>query len=80
MQAYLSRDDSAVARPAMWVAGWAAVEAGPGEEREAAIALAPRAFAHWTGDGWGTEPGAFTLRAGRSAADLPLTATLTVAA
>jgi beta-glucosidase len=80
VQAYLSCDHSAVARPALWLAGWTAVEAGPGEERRAAIALAPRAFTHWTGEGWGTEPGAFTLRVGRSAADLPLGATLNVVA
>jgi hypothetical protein len=76
VQAYVSREESAVERPALWLAGWAAVEARPGEEREAAISLAPRAFQHWTAGGWRTEPGAFTVRVGRSAADLPLAATV----
>ena len=39
------------------------------------IPIAPRAFEHWDG-GWRVEPGPFTLRAGRSAADLPLETTV----
>jgi beta-glucosidase len=77
VQAYLSRADSAVDRPALWLAGFALVEAEPGAEARAEIAIAPRAFAHWD-RGWTVEPGAFELRAGASVADLPLRAELVV--
>jgi hypothetical protein len=38
------------------------------------------AFQHWSTDrrAWDTEPGPYQLRVGRSAADLPLTAAITV--
>ncbi|MGH2997121.1 MAG: glycoside hydrolase family 3 C-terminal domain-containing protein, partial [Gaiellaceae bacterium] len=74
VQAYLSRPESGVERPALWLAGFAAVEAGPGEEAEAVVALGPRAFRHWGSNGWEVEPGPFTLRVGRSASNLPLEA------
>jgi beta-glucosidase len=76
VQAYLSRPDSAVERPALWLAGFAAVRAEPGKEAHVAIALPPRAFAHWTGAGWEIEGGAFELRVGPSAADHPLRASI----
>ena len=54
-------------RPELRLAGFAAVEADPGEQVEAEIAISERAFARWD-DGWVVEPG--TLSAGRSVADL----------
>jgi beta-glucosidase len=71
VQLYLSRPDGAVARPPLWLAGFGAAEAGPGEEAEVEIALPERAFAHWDG-GWAVESGTFALRAGRSCRDLRL--------
>jgi beta-glucosidase len=65
-------------RPELRLAGFAAVEADPGEEVVAEIALAERAFARWDG-GWVTEPGAYALSAGRSVADRRLTAEITLA-
>ena len=44
----------------------------------AAVALPPRAFAHWDG-GWEVEAGAFTVEAGRSSTDRRLTGTVTPA-
>jgi beta-glucosidase len=77
VQAYLSRAESAVERPALWLAGFAAARADAGEETHVAIELAPRAFAHWSGgDGWSIEGGAFELRVGPSAAELPLSASI----
>jgi beta-glucosidase len=76
VQAYLSRPDSAVDRPARWLAGWAVVETPPGPTT-ATITLAPRAFAHYDG-GWQVEPGAFTLHVGTSVTDTPLTATVAI--
>jgi beta-glucosidase len=81
VQAYLSRRDSAVERPALWLAGFAAVEAPPGAEAQVELAIEPRAFAHWDaarGD-WAVEPGPFELRVGPSAAEQPLRAAIEVA-
>jgi beta-glucosidase len=69
VQVYASRPGSAIERPARWLAGFAVVEAGAGEEVVVDVPLSPRAFQHWDG-GWQTEPGEFVLEAGRSVADL----------
>ncbi|MEP6464038.1 MAG: glycoside hydrolase family 3 C-terminal domain-containing protein [Frankiaceae bacterium] len=74
VQVYAGRPGSAVERPVRWLAGFAAVEADPGEAVTATVAIARRAFEHWGDDGWGVEPGEFRLEIGRSAGDLPLTA------
>ena len=76
VQVYASRPGSAVERPAKWLAGFAAVDADPGETVTVGILIPERAFQHWTGRAWATEPGPFTLSAGPSSASLPLTATL----
>jgi beta-glucosidase len=65
VQVYLSRPDSAVERPARWLAGWATVHAAPGPST-VSVALDRRAFAHWAGSGWQVEPGEFTLHVGTS--------------
>ena len=73
VQAYLGRPDSAVDRPALWLAGFAVVEAAGGEETHVALDLPARAFAHWAGaDGWQIEGGTFGVSVGASAAELPL--------
>lgn len=74
VQAYLSREDSAVDRPVRWLAGFATVTLDPGESRTVTIELPQRSFEHWTDGGWTTEPGAFTLHIGTSVTALPLTA------
>jgi beta-glucosidase len=74
VQVYASRPDSAVERPERWLAGFAVVEADAGAEVIVDVPLSPRAFDHWDG-GWQTEPGEFTLEAGRSVADLRLRST-----
>jgi beta-glucosidase len=73
VQVYASRPDSAVERPAKWLAGFATVDADPGETVTVGILIPERAFQHWTGDGWSTEPGTYVLAAGPSSASLPLT-------
>ena len=73
VQVYASRSASAVERPAKWLAGFAAVDADPGETVEVGILIPERVFQHWTDGGWAVEPGSFVLAAGPSSASLPLT-------
>ncbi|MFI6871656.1 beta-glucosidase [Nocardia sp. NPDC050406] len=74
IQAYLSRENSAVDRPVRWLAGFATVTLDAGESRTVTIELPQRSFEHWTDQGWATEPGVFTLHVGTSVTALPLTA------
>jgi beta-glucosidase len=74
VQVYASRPDSAIERPAKWLAGFATVDADPGETVTVGVLIPERAFQHWAGQGWSTEPGSFVLAAGPSSASLPLTA------
>ncbi|WP_405825158.1 glycoside hydrolase family 3 C-terminal domain-containing protein [Streptomyces sp. NBC_00838] len=80
VQVYVARADTAVDRPVRALAGYAAVEAGPGEEVVATVRLAARALSHWSAESgrWESEPGEFMLLAGRSAGELPLRTTVTV--
>ncbi|MEV4686262.1 glycoside hydrolase family 3 protein [Microbacterium sp. LWH3-1.2] len=77
VQVYAERPDSAVERPERWLVGFATVHAAPGETVTAAVPVPARRLAHWAGE-WVVEPGAFTLRAGASVADLPLSIDWTV--
>ncbi|MGW4640233.1 glycoside hydrolase family 3 C-terminal domain-containing protein [Sphaerisporangium sp. NPDC004334] len=82
VQVYLTRPGSGVDRPVRWLAGFARVQAGPGESVEARVEVAARALAHWSPErhAWAFEPGSFTVLAGRSCGDLRLTATVAMAA
>ena len=53
IQVYLSRPGSAVERPPKWLAGFAAVDADPGETVTVTIVIPERAFQHWAGPGAG---------------------------
>ncbi len=80
VQVYLAPQADPVERPVRWLAGFAGVEAGPGEWAEARIALPGRAFEVWdeeTGS-WSFVPGTYEVRTGRSLADIRLTATLDI--
>jgi len=78
VQVYASRPDSAVERPVKWLAGFAAVDADPGETVNVGILIPGRSFQHWSDGGWSLEAGTFALSAGSSSASLPLTASVTV--
>lgn len=73
VQVYLSRPDSAVPRPRRWLAGFAVVEAGPGEVVEALVPMPEQAVRHWEGT-WQVEPGAFTVLVGPDAGGTRLVA------
>ncbi|MEB3371835.1 beta-glucosidase H [Saccharopolyspora mangrovi] len=77
VQVYLSREGE-VERPAHWLAGFAAVDAEPGEEAEVAVRVPARAFQHHQDGAWRTETGSFTIHIGRSLADLPIEAEVKV--
>jgi len=74
VQVYASRPDSALERPVRWLAGFAAAEAGPGEEVAVTVDLPGRTYQHWdeTGSRWVTEAGRFRLHVGPSSGVLPL--------
>ncbi|MGW6447268.1 glycoside hydrolase family 3 C-terminal domain-containing protein [Lentzea sp. NPDC055074] len=72
VQVYLSREDSAVPRPRRWLAGFAVVQAEPGEAVEALVRVPDRAVRHWEGS-WQVEPGAFTVLIGPDAGGTRLT-------
>lgn len=78
VQVYLAPVGDAVERPASWLAGFASVEAGPGESVEAEIALPARAFEIWDEEarGWQRIGGSYEVRASHAHGDTRLTATL----
>ncbi|QMU75594.1 beta-glucosidase [Streptacidiphilus sp. PB12-B1b] len=78
VQVYLAPDGSDRSRPDRRLAGFAVVEAGPGETAEARVELPLRAFQTWGEQGWELRPGGYTVEAARSAADLRLAAALTL--
>jgi beta-glucosidase len=71
IQVYAERPETTVDRPARWLAGFAVVRLEAGQRREITVQLHHHTFDHWA-NGWTTEPGAFTLHAGSSVTDLPL--------
>ncbi|WP_427892619.1 beta-glucosidase family protein [Kribbella sp. GL6] len=77
VQVYVERPDSTVDRPVRWLAGFAVVRLDAGQAREITVNLHNHTFEHWH-NGWTTEPGAFTIRAGSSVSDLPLSTELQV--
>ncbi|MFF7245345.1 beta-glucosidase [Embleya sp. NPDC008237] len=80
LQAYLSRAEGIVERPALWLAGYTWASAPAGAEVTVDLPIPARAFEHWSAEAGcrETEPGRYTLHVGASSADLPLTATLEV--
>ncbi|MGW6022974.1 glycoside hydrolase family 3 protein [Streptomyces sp. NPDC055099] len=80
VQVYLAPTEADSNRPARWLAGFAGVEAAPGESVEARIELPPRAFEIWDEDAnaWARQGGSYEIQAGRSLADLRLSETITV--
>jgi beta-glucosidase len=77
VQVYVERPESTVDRPVRWLAGFAVVRLDAGQAREITVQLHNHTFEHWA-NGWTTEPGAFTIRAGSSVSDLPLSTELEV--
>lgn len=74
VQVYASRPGSEVERAARWLAGFAVVDAAPGEEVDVAVTVPRRTLEHWDegAHAWALEAGTYVLEAGRSSGDLPL--------
>lgn len=80
VQVYLAPSEPDADRPARWLAGFAAVEAGPGERGEAVVELPRRAFEVWDEktNAWTFVKGSYEIQVGRSIADRRVTATINV--
>ncbi|WAZ21464.1 glycoside hydrolase family 3 C-terminal domain-containing protein [Streptomyces cinnabarinus] len=80
VQIYLAPDEPDAERPARVLAGFAQVEAAPGETVEAVVELPRRAFQIWDEktSSWSFVKGSYEIQAGRSIADRRLTATINV--
>ncbi|MFC5216796.1 glycoside hydrolase family 3 protein [Streptomyces coerulescens] len=80
VQVCLAPSEPDADRPARWLAGFAAVEAGPGERGEAVVELPRRAFEVWDEktNSWTFVKGSYEIQVGRSIADRRLTATINV--
>jgi beta-glucosidase len=78
VQLYAARPDSTIDRPVRWLIGFAVVRAAAGDTVTATITVPPRVWQHWSDAGWTTEAGRFTVSAGRSVTDLPLTTTVSI--
>jgi beta-glucosidase len=76
VQVYLARPDSAVERPARWLAGFAKVRADGGRTVTVDVPLPSRVRAHWSAEEqrWAEEPGAFEVHVGGDVVRTPLRA------
>jgi beta-glucosidase len=73
VQIYAERLGSAVDRPVRWLVGFAPAHVTAGQTAQLQVSVPTRLLAYWQ-DGWRYEPGAYKLRIGTSAVDLPLSA------
>ncbi|WP_370147940.1 beta-glucosidase [Streptacidiphilus sp. EB129] len=80
VQVYLAPDGVDPSRPDRRLAGFAVLEAEPGQVAEVRIDLPLRAFQTWGDAGWELRPGGYGVEAGRSAADRRLSGVLDVPA
>ncbi|MFE2010650.1 beta-glucosidase [Streptomyces sp. NPDC059491] len=80
VQIYLAPTADPVERPARWLAGFASVEAAPGETVTAEIALPRRAFEIWDEEkrDWTRVTGTYEVLAAHSLGDARLTTTLEI--
>jgi beta-glucosidase len=81
-QLYIRPHAPALPRPIKELKGFSKVELAPGETRRVSLGLSPRDFAYYDPDrkAWVTEPGAYDILVGASAADIRLERTITLGA
>ncbi|WP_328365288.1 glycoside hydrolase family 3 C-terminal domain-containing protein [Streptomyces sp. NBC_00445] len=80
VQVYLAPSEPDAERPARWLAGFAGVEAAPGESAEVTVELPRRMFEIWDEMtmSWSLVKGSYEIQVGRSITDRRLTATINV--
>lgn len=84
VQVYLAPADAPTdadpERPARWLAGFAGVEAGPGESVDVVVELPRRSFEIWdeTANSWAVVKGSYEILAGRSITDRRVATTINV--
>ncbi|MHB9862098.1 glycoside hydrolase family 3 protein [Streptomyces sp. YIM S03343] len=80
VQVYLAPGEADAGRPAKWLAGFAGVEAGPGESVDVTVELPRRAFEIWDegSSSWTCGKGSYAVHVGRSITDLRITATVNI--
>lgn len=80
VQVYLAPTGADPERPARWLAGFAGVEAGPGESVDVIVELRRRAFEIWdeTANAWAVVKGSYEIQAGRSITDRRVATTINV--
>ncbi|GGT13501.1 beta-glucosidase [Streptomyces atratus] len=80
VQLYLAPREDTAERPVRWLAGFARIEAAPGESAEAVIPLERRAYEIWdeTAYDWTLVPGTYEVQAARSLGDVRLTAAVDI--
>jgi beta-glucosidase len=76
VQAYASRDDSALVRAPRWLVGFQSIDLEPGESGEVVIHADRREFEYWDDElqRWLVEGGAYEISIGASSRDLRLSA------
>ncbi len=74
-QVYVS-DPASTGEPPQALAGYEKVDLAPGQAKSVTITVSNRDFSYWSTSRrtWVTAPGCYTLRAGDSSVNLPLTA------
>jgi beta-glucosidase len=82
VQVYVHDPESSVHRPIRELKGFARVELDAGESRRVLVDLDQRAFSFWSEvhNRWVVEEGEFVIEIGHHSRDLPLVATISVAA
>jgi beta-glucosidase len=81
VEAYVAPPKTAVRRPPKELEGYARVSLAPGERKEVAIALEPRAFAFWDDakKQWTVEAGSYQVLVGSSSRDIRVRTAVDVA-
>jgi len=79
-QVYVGEQKPRIPRPRYELKAFQKVRLAPGESRTVTLTLNRRSFAYWSDadHDWKIDPGAFTIYAGDSSANLPLHADLTL--
>ncbi|MFE0136832.1 glycoside hydrolase family 3 protein [Streptomyces sp. NPDC059037] len=80
VQVYLAPAAHDGDRPVRWLAGFAGVEAAPGESVEVRVDIPPRSFEIWdeAANSWARQSGSYEVQAGRSIADRRLSELIVV--